>query len=85
MVCPQCSYTNADDSVACVKCATPLPANDHTLATGGKGWSIPVEAGIVAVGAPKPLGVGTVLGERYEFVKLLGQGGHGRGLSRLRP
>jgi tetratricopeptide (TPR) repeat protein/predicted Ser/Thr protein kinase len=77
MVCPQCNYTNADDSIACVKCATPLPANDHTLATGGQGWSIPVEEGIVAVGTPKPLGVGTVLGQRYEIVKLLGQGGMG--------
>src|ERR1700730_15035672 len=77
MVCPQCNYTNADDSVACVKCATPLPASDHTLATGGQGGSIPVEGGIVFAGAPKPLGVGTVLGQRYEIVKLLGQGGMG--------
>jgi eukaryotic-like serine/threonine-protein kinase len=77
MVCPQCNYANADDSVACVKCATPLPANDHTLATGGQGWSIPVEEGIVTAGAPKPLGLGMVLGERYEIVKLLGQGGMG--------
>ena len=83
MVCPQCNTTNSDESAECVKCATPLPAGDHTLApdhtlgTGGQGWSVPVADGIVTAGAPKPLGVGTVLGERYEIVKLLGQGGMG--------
>jgi len=83
MVCPQCNTTNSDESAECVKCATPLPAGDHTLApdhtlgTGGQGWSVPVADGIITAGAPKPLDVGTVLGERYEIVKLLGQGGMG--------
>lgn len=83
MVCPQCNTANSDESSECVKCATPLPAGDHTLApdhtlaTGGEGWSLPVADGIVTAGAPKPLGVGAVLGERYEIVRLLGQGGMG--------
>ena len=77
MVRPQCSYTNSDESVQCVKCATPLPLTDQTLATGVEGWSVPVQDGIVESGSPRPLSAGTVLGARYEIVRLLGQGGMG--------
>ena len=79
MVCPQCSYKNADTSAQCEKCGTPLPIGDQTLATGvPTNWSVAVtpqpEAGVGAGGDLQP---GTVLAGRYEILELLGQGGMG--------
>ncbi len=77
MVCPECSYENPETSVLCVKCTTPLPLSDQTLATGGQGWSVPAAAGVVSNTALIQLSPGTSIGSRYEIVRLLGQGGMG--------
>src|SRR5580704_8637180 len=77
MVCPECSYENPETSVACVKCTTPLPLADQTLATGGQGWSVPAADGVVSSTALIQLSPGTSIGARYEIVRLLGQGGMG--------
>jgi len=78
MVCPLCSHPNAEELVQCEKCSTPLPISDQTIGPGHDGgWSVPAGNVVVTTAAQKQLEPGAVIGERYEIVRLLGQGGMG--------
>src|SRR6266436_3919774 len=78
MVCPQCSHSNPAGFIQCEKCSTPLPFDDQTITSGSPGgWSAPVEDVIVDSAATQKLSPGTLFGERYEIIHLLGQGGTG--------
>jgi len=78
MVCPQCSHTNPAESAQCENCSTPLPFDDQTIATGSVGgWSAPVEDVIADSAVTQKLSPGTLLGDRYQVLRLLGQGGMG--------
>jgi eukaryotic-like serine/threonine-protein kinase len=76
MVCPECSHQNSETSGACTQCGTPLSLNDLTLATGAHGWSELAEDAVLS-SATGQLSAGTVIGDRYEILQLLGQGGMG--------
>ena len=92
MQCPQCGLTNPDGITVCTACSTPLPASDRTLtitpitAPGAEvapdrtmddvsGWSAPSAAG--SARSSSPLEPGRALGNRYEILQLLGEGGMG--------
>src|SRR5207245_1838401 len=83
MQCPVCQADNPPTAVTCEKCSTPFPLSEETLApaTGvGKtgAWSVAVTQSTAAETAAKgQLQTGTMLGDRYEILQLLGQGGMG--------
>src|SRR5260370_9295612 len=82
MQCPVCQADNLASAVTCEKCSTPFPLSDATISPSeygqSTGWSKAatlrpsIEA--AAKGQLKP---GSMLGERYEIVQLLGQDGLG--------
>jgi hypothetical protein len=76
MDCPLCSHPNAEELVQCERCSTPLPLSDQTIGPGHDGgWSVPAGSVVVSKAALKHLAPGAVIGERYEIIRLLGQGG----------
>src|SRR6266851_1626099 len=82
MQCPVCQADNPSSAATCEKCSTPFPLSDATISptdSGQKaGWSAatPVRPSSDAA-AKGQLEPGSMLGERYEILQLLGQGGMG--------
>jgi tetratricopeptide (TPR) repeat protein len=91
MECPKCGTANADDAVSCGKCRTELSDFELTAArqspigqsrpgpgssTDVGGGSFP-EAPVVRRSQSRTLDVGFKLGERYQIVRQLGEGGMG--------
>src|ERR1700687_4705518 len=82
MQCPLCQTDNPATADRCGKCSTPLPISDVTISPTVVGrteaWSVAVTPRPSSEAASKgQLEPGTVLGDRFEVLQLLGQGGMG--------
>jgi serine/threonine protein kinase/tetratricopeptide (TPR) repeat protein len=83
MQCPVCQTDNPVTAVTCQKCSTPFPLSDVTISPtdygqSAAGWSKAVTLRPSSEAAVKgQLEPGSMLGERYEILQLLGQGGMG--------
>src|SRR5712692_9555489 len=82
MQCPVCQADNPSTAATCEKCNTPFPLSDATIPPTeygqAVGWSAAVTLRPSSEAAAKgQLEPGSVLGERYEILQLLGQGGMG--------
>src|SRR5713226_8206910 len=82
MQCPVCQADNPATAVTCEKCSTPFPLSNATISPSEygqtAGWSAAVTLRPSSEAAAKgQLEPGSMLGERYEILQLLGQGGMG--------
>ena len=80
MDCPQCRFPNPPGAILCKKCNTPFEVEEATIAEGEtEDWSFrePVR-GVESVRiSSSGLQPGSMLGDRYEVLQLLGEGGMG--------
>src|SRR5260370_41964358 len=81
MQCPVCQAENPPSAATCEKCSTPFPSSDATISPSEygqtAGWSAAVTLRPPSAEAKGQLEPGTILGDRYEILQLLGQGGMG--------
>src|SRR5216683_160344 len=82
MQCPVCQADNPSTAATCEKCNTPFPFSDATISPSeyghSAGWSKAVTLRPSSEAAAKgQLEPGSMLGDRYEILQLLGQGGMG--------
>ncbi len=76
MKCPYCDFENQQGKTRCQQCHKAIDQATVTEFLGAQtGWSVP--ASQTQDTAPVELNAGSMLGERYEILRLLGEGGMG--------
>ena len=80
MICPKCRTANADTASVCLKCGSRIGA-EGGRATGSDTLVFQLAKTVVNVAfddvANETLAEGVVLAQRYEILRLIGQGGMG--------
>jgi tetratricopeptide (TPR) repeat protein/predicted Ser/Thr protein kinase len=77
--CPRCHQNSAEGSSRCSSCGVWLGASDVTLTNAGveTNWSRATRVDSSGLGTGTTLQAGSVIADRYEIQKLLGEGGMG--------
>jgi tetratricopeptide (TPR) repeat protein/predicted Ser/Thr protein kinase len=70
-------HTNADDASSCVKCGFKLQRNDQTVTSFSAASPSPSPSPVAAGASGKSLPAGSLVANRYEIRRLLGEGGMG--------
>ena len=77
--CPQCRHQNAAGAARCANCGIDIGRSDATIThvDADPGWSRATRVAAPISSSGLSLEVGSVIADRYEILKLLGEGGMG--------